>query len=384
MGAATTVKVCKLCGKDVSQLKRVKDPKGNYYCEECYVSAANKKQQPVVVSAGQAASAHEAAPHVKPQILTLGPAVAAPSPPVAPAGPLHAAPTDDPVEITPELVSSLAEGDELAPDLLPIETVDDDLAPVEEPAPAAKRITPVGQSAGKPGALPSHCPACGTPVISGRRLCIKCNRDVTMPLASSMTRADKPEVSDKVASMVGQSLKYAGMLAILAVIAVGAYALYITFIADGESYQPYPKTRAAAIHQFLEAVAAGTDKSYAKAFEMISYRARASDDPQQRNHYKRLLTKMNEDLTKKYGKDWLTTVELDPRSHQDITTSDDCELHTVRIGKDKDEYTISTQVQISMEEVIGNIPGRSKAEYPENGKNRYGVLSVAEYPVDWK
>jgi hypothetical protein len=32
-------KLCKRCGKDVSQTRRVKDPHGNYYCEPCYAAA---------------------------------------------------------------------------------------------------------------------------------------------------------------------------------------------------------------------------------------------------------------------------------------------------------------------------------------------------------
>ena len=36
MTFAANAKRCRLCGSDVAQAKRVKDPSGNYYCEPCY------------------------------------------------------------------------------------------------------------------------------------------------------------------------------------------------------------------------------------------------------------------------------------------------------------------------------------------------------------
>lgn len=47
-------KVCKLCGEDCSDRKRVKDPKGSYYCRTCYedairrIKARRAAQEPAV------------------------------------------------------------------------------------------------------------------------------------------------------------------------------------------------------------------------------------------------------------------------------------------------------------------------------------------------
>ncbi len=47
-------KLCKLCGEDCSERKRVKDPKGSYYCRTCYenairrIKAKQAAQQPAV------------------------------------------------------------------------------------------------------------------------------------------------------------------------------------------------------------------------------------------------------------------------------------------------------------------------------------------------
>lgn len=392
MEPATSAKICKLCGMDVSHNRRVKDPKGNYYCAECYEAATErlaKTRQPVQVyakspvqrpvptpvpmPAGNTSERADAPrpqpprkmPEIVPQIINAN------DPPQK---------TDE--EISAALVEALSEGDLHAAELL---AVDSETEPEELPIPAeepATRPAPGSPYLDVPSEMPKTCPACGAPVIKGRRLCIKCNRDVTIPLPESMRGDASPEISDKVAGVVGKSFKIVGYLAVVLFAAMLGYVLYSMFLADSEAYQPYPKTRAQAIHQYLEAIAANTEKSQNRAFEMVSYRARTTNNPNERVFYKKMFTKMNEDLTKKYGKEWIKTVELDPKSHQDLFAIDDCEVHTLKIGKD--EYTIMTQAQISPEEMIGNLPAKQKAEYPENGKYRFGVLQMAEYPVDWR
>ena len=49
-----TEKRCKLCGKDVSQVKRTKDAAGNYYCESCVPAARSPRQAANVAPAGRA------------------------------------------------------------------------------------------------------------------------------------------------------------------------------------------------------------------------------------------------------------------------------------------------------------------------------------------
>ncbi len=42
MGQSVSAKICRLCGQDCSDRPRIRDPKGRYYCRECYVVKARE------------------------------------------------------------------------------------------------------------------------------------------------------------------------------------------------------------------------------------------------------------------------------------------------------------------------------------------------------
>jgi DNA-directed RNA polymerase subunit RPC12/RpoP len=46
MGDETVQKICVSCGKDVRGLKRTKDPRGRYWCADCYRRAVEKQRAP--------------------------------------------------------------------------------------------------------------------------------------------------------------------------------------------------------------------------------------------------------------------------------------------------------------------------------------------------
>jgi hypothetical protein len=38
-------KICVICGEDCSQRRRIKDPKGRYYCKDCYDEAKRQRAE---------------------------------------------------------------------------------------------------------------------------------------------------------------------------------------------------------------------------------------------------------------------------------------------------------------------------------------------------
>src|SRR5271156_7061070 len=114
----TSAILCCRCKKDVSATKRVKDARGQDFCEPCYKVVMNQRAAPAKVGAAKSA-------------------VAAPPPP-------------PPVTARP---------------------------PQRVAAPVAQAAEAAAPAAAKP--LPARCPACDAPVMPGRRICLRCNRDVT-------------------------------------------------------------------------------------------------------------------------------------------------------------------------------------------------------------
>jgi hypothetical protein len=48
-------KLCSVCGDDIASKKRVKDTRGNYYCEPCFAATRETNKQPATVGTGNAA-----------------------------------------------------------------------------------------------------------------------------------------------------------------------------------------------------------------------------------------------------------------------------------------------------------------------------------------
>ena len=120
-------KICHVCHKDVSNAKRVKDPAGHYFCQECYDHAAHAT--PAGVAKGGDATAK--APHV-PAAKPMSVKVTTPPPP------------KDEYDFN-------------------------DPPPAPKPKVAVPAPAPVGNASSK---LPEFCPHCGMKVVGGRKLCV--------------------------------------------------------------------------------------------------------------------------------------------------------------------------------------------------------------------
>jgi hypothetical protein len=321
-----TAAICCRCNKDVSNEKRVKDARGNIYCEPCYKAALQKQQ------AGQ----QQQTP-------------AAPRPPAAPAA--AARPAQNPAPRPPA-------------------------APTVR-KPAAAETPAAAPSAPKP--LPDFCPACGAPTLPGRRICIKCNRDMTKldKLLAMRAANAKASTEAKVGVAVGIFLKVAVIVIVLGAFAFIGWGIYAS-VNPGGPFDDYPVKRADAVHDILADIQTGTDKSYKKAFELVSFRERATNNPNEDQLYKMVYKKMHDEFAQKYGNDWLSTVKIEnaePDSTEEVVP------FTVTMPNG-DVYHVDTEAQISVTQAVANLTvRRDKPEYHENGKRHFGILEIEEYTV---
>ncbi len=327
MSSTAIKKICRLCNKDVSSTKRIKDAQGHYYCEPCHHAAVQRGPAPT------------AAPAPAPRPADDGEYDLLPSTESAPKRP---APTVKPPVAT-------------APAARPAAT----------PAPASSK-------------MPDFCPNCDAPVIKNRKLCLRCHRDVTQmdKLLAMKAEAEKTSTSEVAANWIGRIVKGALILLVLGIVVFLGIGAWLMFHPAG-AFDDYPTTREAAIRQFLEDVALGTDKGYNDAFLLISFRERQTNNTHEDLLYKMVYTHMHDDFQKKYGADWPSKAKIesaDPGNTEEVVP------YLVTINGDS--YHVSTQVQISVEQAIANMTVRREVpHYPENGKRHFGVLEVEEYTV---
>jgi hypothetical protein len=343
---AVATKVCCVCKKDVSSAKRVKDAAGHYYCATCYEALAKRAG----AAKGPPQSASLPADEGSVDVAALPPPhAAAPQKPTAP-------PADDGS-------FDLAEPDPVrAPKAAP------------RPAAAAPGAAPTAAK------LPEVCPNCGARVFANRRLCIKCNRDVTqlgnIAELRAKREADNNEGAVKVAVWVGRIARVGIGLVVLVGLFLVGYVIYLQF-APISVYDHYPKTREAAARDFLKAVSDGTDKSYEKAYLLVSFRERGFDSSET-GKYTAVFKRMHAEFAQKYGADWLSKVKLE---NTGVNTSYQDDEVDFKLTLGADTYTVATQVQIDETTAVSNMvmPRKSKPVYNENDKNRFGILDVSGY-----
>jgi len=168
-------KICHVCHKDVSNAKRVKDPAGHYFCQECYDHAAHAT--PAGVVKGGAATTK--APHV-PAAKPMSVKVTTPPPP------------KDEYDFN-------------------------DPPPAPKPKVAVPAPAPVGNASSK---LPEFCPHCGMKVVGGRKLCVKCKRDITSAPRNYKVDGGSAEA---VATWVSRFIKVGIWIVVIGFIAFGGY-----------------------------------------------------------------------------------------------------------------------------------------------------------------
>lgn len=330
---APAAKTCCMCHKDVSNAKRVKDPHGHYYCATCHEAALRKRQ-----GAAGVAKAAAASPAVK---VPVGRTAVAAAPP-----------SDDDLPMVPLATT-------------PVPDADEEEAPKKAPA-----------------KIPEYCPNCDAKTLAGRRFCIKCNRDLTQMdkvVALKKEEAAGPSREEKVASAVGFVLKICLWVFCIAVLAFILWGIYLQ-VKPIDTFEDYPTTRERVVRDFLKHINEGSEKSLDKAFLLVSFRERTTNSNSEDVRWKQQFRKMREDFTAKYGADWHSKYQLENAGSNDDYADDEVDFK-LKLGEDT--YKIATQVQIAVDVASVNMirPSKVKPEYPENGKNHFGILDVSEYKV---
>ena len=218
-------------------------------------------------------------------------------------------------------------------------------------------------------------------MLPGRRICIKCNRDVTKLDKLLAVRARNAQVSreEKVGEWIGKTIKIAFILIIVGACGFMGYGAWLMFH-PGEPFDDYPKSRAEAVHQILADISEGSDKSYEAAFKLISLRVRTTTNEHQDLVYKMVFKHMHDDFIQKYGGDWLTKAKIEneePGSNEEIVP------FTVTLNDEV--YHVLSQAQVAGGvSTFENQLLHGHQEYLENGKRHFGVYEIYEYTVRQK
>jgi hypothetical protein len=335
-------KICLLCGKDVSGIKRIKDPQGNYYCEPCH-TAALKGTPAAPVAAAPMSTGDDGELALK---------------------------DDPPARAKPAVPAS----DEL-------ELKDEPVRPAKRPAAAVK--APAAEAAPKaagPLQLPDRCPNCGVKVVIKSVYCVGCKRDMTKmdKLAEIVADAAKLEQSQKSGKIVAKTLGAIGAVVVLAILALFLYVEIRPYFGSGDPWEEYPTTREPLLRNFLGHINAGTEKDIDAAYNLISQRETGI----QRNTevmFKNNLRAWRDELNKAHGANWLAKAQI-KIPPADKYLGDEV-LAEVTI--DKMVYHIGLQVQMSQTEAMSErrIPMKKKTPHMENGKWRWGIGQICEHEL---
>ncbi len=257
----------------------------------------------------------------------------------------------------------------------------DDLVPLAAPVKAAPRPMPQPVAVSKPK-IPEFCPNCGAKVLANRKFCFKCNRDVTQMdklIALRAQEAKGPSGEQKFAIVFGHVMRVVMWAVIAGVVVILILGMKMMFLPGG-LWDNYPKTREAAVREFLQHIAAGTDKSYEKAFMLISFRERSTGKSSEDVVFKSVFKQIHDEFNQKYGNDWIGKIKLENLGSNDKYADDEVDF---RLTLGNDTYLVASQVQLDITRATANmtLPRTKKPVYKEDGENHFGILDIAEYPV---
>jgi hypothetical protein len=249
-------------------------------------------------------------------------------------------------------------------------------------APAAAVAAPAVAAKEAPVTMPEFCPGCGAKVFAGRKRCMKCGGDVLEMQKKAAARPkgdDKPATEEVVATWLGRVMRVGLVVLVIGVVLFALYGLKLMFMPGG-LWDNYPTTREAAVREFFGHIADGSDKSYDKAFMLISFRERTTGRSGEDDLYKNVFRRMRDDFTKKYGSDWLSKMQLEKIGSNDNYADDEVDFK-LKLGKDA--YIVATQVQLDTTKATANmtLPRVKKPVYNEDGNRRFGILDVEGYKV---
>jgi hypothetical protein len=246
--------------------------------------------------------------------------------------------------------------------------------------PKAAGVAAATTAAPVPETIPDFCPGCGAKVFANRKRCMKCGGDVLemqRKAASRPKEDDRPAKEEVIATWFGRISRIGLAILVVGIVLFVLYGVKLMFMPGG-LWDNYPTTREAAVREFLQHVATGTDASYEKAFMLISFRERTTGHSGEDQRYKAVFTQMHNDFAQKYGKDWLSKIKLENLGPNDNYADDEVD-YKLTLGNDS--YIIATQVQIDLTTATANmtLPRLKKPVFNENGKLHFGIIDVTGY-----
>jgi hypothetical protein len=315
---APGAKLCKLCGVDVSSMKRVKDTVGFYFCSPCYEKA-------------KFAALHKAERKAEP----VG-AASSPTPPTL-------ADVPDPILLDDDM--SLPGIEEDAP-----------------PSPAPEAPLPKG--------LPKECPYCHTPVVKRSIYCVKCCRDMT---GADGDGEEELTTAEKAGEWIAKSLKWGLILGVAAGLIFVGWLTVSTLLMPKEPFSEYPITHEQAVKDYFTAVANGDKEG---ALRLVSFRMKVTNNPKEYLIYNGIADRINRDFTKKYGAGWDKQMKIE-RDEMPWMAEGDAALAVV-IGKDR--YIVTVEAQRPLDQAVQTLLyKREDKPHGEDGKNHFGVCEVEDY-----
>jgi hypothetical protein len=210
------------------------------------------------------------------------------------------------------------------------------------------------------------CPACGTFIPAGRRLCSTCKLEAAkMDGYEAAKRAAQSrgftgtKVQASRADIIRRAIRITTWVLVIAGIVYGGWSIY-AWLHPPPRYLQYPNTAEGTVREFLNYVSAGDDKSLDKAYFLVADSVRdpkASDD---RGDYRQIFDVMHNYLANEFGEDWLTQAKYAPDP------------------ADPDMFVL----RVSMETLHIHVAQQTPPEKEKEQGPHYGFIGVDEFSVN--
>jgi hypothetical protein len=213
-------------------------------------------------------------------------------------------------------------------------------------------------------------------VVGGRKLCVKCRRDIT---AAPKKYDSGGGSSDAVAGMISRLIKLAIWIVVIGFIAFAGYGVKMLLFTKIVPFEEYPTARAAVVNQFLGFVEKGGDKNYEEALKLVSFRIRhGTNNANEDIFWKTAFGRMHDEFVKRYGEGWMAKAKIKGGGGED---PDDGVNSYYQVIFGKEAWGIGVQVQITGEKEFMDTAGHKDQHYPDNAQWHFGISDLAQFPA---
>ena len=338
--------LCCVCLRDITGKRRVKDPKGRYFCKRCYKVGQLRKHKlakrrlAAVPNISASSDLHLTLAHFTLDDLPVTGQSAAETivPPVPLTAPLATATFTTPFPSRPRPRAS---------------------APPPSPATSSLPTS-------------THCTLCIETLPPNQRVCNDCAAELPK-LNNLFTLREEHTNQITRHNRRLKTLKTLALAAIpvaLASIALISFGRWFTPQTPYTSADQFPTTRAQAIEQLLADIQDGSGPAYENALHLLSSNTRQSADATKDQAYKSAFKLMHDDFLQKYGQRWLALAQVD-----NLLPDLDTQFIPFSITIHNDVYHITSQALAPTD-----VPAPT-LHFPENGKQHFAISQIEEYAV---